>query len=103
MEEGWWLTWDATTLQTNWVPPNWRSGITPERGGEEKVLARSGTLIWNAVLQISDDACAHQGHLNGPFSQNPHKDKRFLRLKLLQEANPEHSQRNVSKYAGKKS
>lgn len=27
--EGWWLTWEATTLQTNWVPPNWRSGITP--------------------------------------------------------------------------
>lgn len=20
--EGWWLTWEATTLQTNWVPPN---------------------------------------------------------------------------------
>lgn len=33
--EGWWLTWEATTLQTNWVPANWRSDITPGRERRE--------------------------------------------------------------------
>lgn len=73
MEEGWWLTWEATTLQTNWVPPNCRSGITPERAGRgEGVSSQRTAAFIRSILQFSEDACARQGHLNGPFTQNPH-------------------------------
>ena len=51
--EGWWLTWEATTLQTNWVPANWRSGITP---GEEERKSETPNVHWASKTTLSSSA-----------------------------------------------
>lgn len=77
LEDGWWLTCEATTLQTNWVPANCRSGITPGRdtGGEiqSEHFSPGGVYFlvcinfhcgkWNSARRISMVAQSYRGEL----------------------------------------